>query len=75
MVKLGLQAVGATATSVAEKAAAVLALGLVGLKNAESPECPAMVTGMPVGAAPVPLLPAGPVAPVVPFCPFKPGGP
>jgi hypothetical protein len=66
IVMLGLQAVVAITTSAAPKAAAVVALELVRLKNVEAPECPATAKGMPIGLAPVPPLPAGPVGPVTP---------
>src|SRR5512142_1207420 len=70
---LGVQAAGRTR--------AAMAFGLtcwaplVGLFQAAEPSWPPIPNGMPVGAAPVPELPAGPVGPVGPVAPATPAAP
>jgi hypothetical protein len=78
--KLGVQAVGAITVSIACSGPAMVvpvSTPETGLKNCWTAPvlCPDKINGTPVGAAPVPRLPAGPVAPVAPLLPFKPGVP
>lgn len=75
--KLGVQAVGAMTASIACGGAAMATLvptEETGLKYCWTVPvvCPEKTNGMPVGAAPVPRLPAGPVAPVAPGAPLLP---